>query len=170
MRAMKRNYRLKEILDSRDHSAPDLCLTFTFPDFDSEYKDLIVKQLASCDEVLGRLSEKHELFQIYAQSLACISIPSSDASPRSVYEAIFCGAVVLAAPSSWVDNLPASMRSRIVVVDLQRKDWLKSGLAEARVIFEGTSFSPCPEAISRYSDSEAIRQFLGQLFPEKAVV
>lgn len=165
MRSMRPNYRLHAILNARNQTTPEVCLTFTFPDFEPAHKKILTKQFASCDEVLGRVSQKQELFKIYAQSLACLSIPSSDASPRSVYEAIFCGAIVITVASSWVDNLPDSMKRRLVVVDLERKDWLKSGLEQARVISETSAFSPCCEAIERYSDVAAIRHFLGQLFP-----
>lgn len=168
IRVMSENYRVLDILKARNNTLPDQCLSLTFPEADSTYSNFLAQYLSTCDETLGRLGKKSELFQLYSESIACISIPRSDASPRSVYEAIFCGAVVLTCPSSWVEILPHSMRSRIVIVNLRRPDWLPVGLAQARKITENTKFFPCADAISKYTDQGATRAFFDQLFEPRA--
>ena len=65
------------------------------------------------------------LYQFLSEAVAVFSIPVSDSSPRSVYEAIFCGTCVITTYKQWIELLPRCMRSRVLIVDIEKKDWFK---------------------------------------------
>lgn len=162
IRAIKENYRIIEILKERNNFVDGLCITFTYPEMDTSYFASVEGFFIPCDENLGSLADKQDLFRVYSESLVCVSIPTSDASPRSVYEAIFCGAIILAADSSWINNLPYSMRQRVIIVETNKEGWLKTGLAEARKILAGDDFEPCPSATARFSEDGAVARFVSE--------
>ncbi len=129
-RGIEANYRIEAIQRARDLERPDLPLTFFYPLWDLPYHQSFSKRLRPRDEDLGRIA-KARCYELYAEARLVISIPVSDSSPRSVYEAIFCGAPVVTTASRWVDDLPASMRCRVLLVDPDRAGWLEQALVWA---------------------------------------
>ena len=58
----------------------------------------------------------HERMARYFQAAdVCVSIPSSDSSPRSVWEAMACGCPVIVSDLPWVHELIAAERDALVV-------------------------------------------------------
>lgn len=53
---------------------------------------------------LGYIDNEKEMPYIYRDSDIVISIPNSDSSPRSVYEAIACGSNVIVSDLPWIGN------------------------------------------------------------------
>ena len=80
------------------------------------------------DKDLGRIEKKIDLYKILNSTILAISIPESDSSPRSVYEAIFCGCAIATTYNQWIKSLPKCMKNRIIIVDLDNQDWLKVAL------------------------------------------
>ena len=74
------------------------------------------------------------MYELLRNSIMVVSIPSSDSSPRSVYEAIFCGCVVCITYHPYYDVLPQCMKDRIIVVDLNNKSWFKNAFQKAKKI------------------------------------
>ena len=147
-RGIEANYRIDAIQAARDRGCPQLPLTFFYPLWDAPYQREFRARLHQGDDDLGRIP-KERCYEIYAEARLVISIPHSDSSPRSVYEAIFCGAPVVTTASRWVDDLPQSMRSRVLLIDPDQEDWLGRALAWADEC-QQTPFEPCEDAISRY--------------------
>ena len=71
---------------------------------------------------LGKVDKKN-MYKILLETILVISIPSSDSSPRSVYEAIFCGCAVGITYQPYYDLLPLCMKKRIVLIDLNNNNW-----------------------------------------------
>jgi len=90
IRGFTQLYRIDEIFDGREHSRQKPRLHFIYPFEERIYRGKIDKRFESGDLDLGRLSRK-KMYELLVSSKLAISIPMSDSSPRSVYEAIFCG-------------------------------------------------------------------------------
>jgi glycosyltransferase involved in cell wall biosynthesis len=56
-----------------------------------------------------------EMADYYRAADVCVSIPSSDSSPRSVWEAMACGAPCVLSDLAWVDDLLRHERDALVV-------------------------------------------------------
>lgn len=148
IRAIAENYRIKEIVAGRNASCPDVALTLTFPFTSAPYLEDVRVMLAPGDSLLGRV-DKDELYGLMARAICVLSVPESDSSPRSVYEAIFAGAAALCSASPYINALPACMRERIVVVDTGEDGWFAKGLARARDIAK-IDYAPSEEALSTF--------------------
>jgi hypothetical protein len=99
------------------------------------------------------------MYKLLKESVCVVSIPISDSSPRSVYEAIFCGAAVMCTPSQYVNDLPACMRRRVVLVDINEPRWFADGLAAARHI-AANPYVPSEEAIALFDQVSSMRKCL----------
>jgi hypothetical protein len=161
-RGITKNYRIDVIQAARDREAPRVPLTFFYPFWELEYKDLYRARLARIDQDRGRVS-KGECYTLYGEALLVVSIPLSDSSPRSVYEAIFCGAPVVTVASEWVDDLPASMRERVLVVDPESNSWLTQALAWARSVSQA-SFVPCDVSRKKYDQYLVARDIVDRFY------
>jgi glycosyltransferase involved in cell wall biosynthesis len=86
---------------------------------------LVLKHMGATDPDLGlpageRISVvghvPHDRMAWYYQAAdVCVSIPSSDSSPRSVWEAMACGCPVIVSDLAWVRELIAPERDALVV-------------------------------------------------------
>lgn len=134
-------------------------LRIVAPFADAEYLSRVIEILpAKLNHYLGRLN-RAELYKLFRQTLLAISIPSSDSSPRSVYEAIFCGAAVAVTPNRYIESLPLCMRSRLVVIDINNENWLCDAVEQATLI-TSKPFQPSQDAIDGYSQAEAFNKVL----------
>lgn len=158
IRGFDRNYRIVEILTGRDHSAAQQRLTFCCPFVEDTYNKEIEKHLHPDDVVHGRLP-RAQMYELLKRSIAVVSIPQSDSSPRSVYEAIFCGAAVICTHSPYVDELPACMRRRVVLVNIADPDWFAKALGAAREI-SSTPYLASSEATDLYDQVSSMNKVL----------
>lgn len=158
IRAIAENYRIREIISGRHASAPDVSLTITFPFTEETYFEKVSAAVAEGDSMLGRV-EKDHLLALLTRAICVISIPESDSSPRSVYEAIFAGAAALCSASPYIEVLPACMRARIVVVDPDDDDWFAKGVAQARGVVR-TAYVPSEEALSAFDQVRSMGKCL----------
>lgn len=156
-RGLSTLYRIKSILlarnSSRGHS--HLGINFIYPFSDKEYADKCKIYSSKHDIFIGRVN-RNAMYSFFSCSLLCISIPSSDSSPRSVYEAIFCGAIVAVSMEDYICDLPECMRNRLVVVDVRNPDWFDLAVDQASVL-KRDSFVPCSEALERFDQVESFR-------------
>jgi len=143
-------YRISQIICARNCSRKNnnTGLTFIYPFHDDIYKNSLVSYLREDDLLLGRLS-RDEMYRVFHSMLLGISIPSSDSSPRTVYEAIFCDAIVAIAQEQYYFDLPLSMKSRIILVDLGDEEWFDKATERAESLRQ-TEFAPCDIAISMF--------------------
>jgi hypothetical protein len=162
IRGVSELYRISEIVKSRNNSKLSVPLTFVYPFVDASYYAFLRSLCASHDEDLGRL-QKNELYNLLSESLLVISIPSSDSSPRSVYESIFAGACVAVTYNKWIDVLPPCMRSRLYVVDLADELWLSNAISYARQLVN-IPFLASKEALEMYDENKSIAKVIEQLY------
>lgn len=131
MRGLTDLYRIKELMQAReDLKVP---ITFIYPFQDDTYKIKLKQFFQKDDEDLGRV-DRSKMYELFHHSWLTFSIPSSDSSPRSVYEAIFCGSPVCISYHSYYDLLPDCMKERIIVVDVDDDKWFKFATKEAKRI------------------------------------
>lgn len=149
------NYRIEEIIRSRNNMINPPAITFIYPFYESNYHQGIKRKLSNFDIDMGRLS-KEDLYSLLSETLLVLSIPESDSSPRSVYEAIFCGCAVAVTYSPWIDLLPACMAARITVVDLENPSWFQEAMIIANKI-ASQSYIPSREALELYDQVEAMK-------------
>ena len=158
IRGFDANYRIVEILQAREQQAPGLTLNFCFPFVEGNYEHQIRSLVSETDILHGRLP-RMQMYALLKKSVCVISIPKSDSSPRSVYEAIFCGAAVLCTYAQYIDALPACMRRRVVLVNIDAPQWLAEGLVAARQIV-AEPYVPSDEALNLFDQLRSMKKCL----------
>ena len=158
IRAFTELYRIKEILLARSKQHP---LTFVYPFYDDLYKKEILQFITNSDEDIGRV-DRNFMYELLRESIIVISIPYSDSSPRSVYEAIFCGCAVCITYNPYYDLLPKCMKERIIIVDLNNKSWFKDAFEKAKIICE-KEFCPDKESLEMFDQRKSFKKILNLL-------
>lgn len=162
IRGIEKLYRIKEIITHRNQYISSETLTLLYPFYDSSYSIMIKELLSEKDMDLGRL-DKQQMYQVFRESLLVISVPSSDSSPRSVYEAIFAGCCVATTYNPWIDLLPECMRSRIYIINLDDTDWLSQAIdfSKQNVV---DLFKPSVKALELFDEESSIRKVIDTLY------
>jgi len=155
-RGLYPNYRIEEIFKARNHCRKRIPLILFYPFWEDGYKEIILKNLEQGDLNLGRIPTKAEMYKLLSSSLLAISIPASDSSPRSVYEAIFCGCCVAVTYNTWIDSLPACMKSRLFIVDLEDNDWIDKAIEYANLITK-TPYKPSEIALDMFDERRTMK-------------
>lgn len=155
MRGVAPNYRILDFLkECRKEAVRDVFVCAPFIEVD--YFESVRSLFNDSVKYLGKL-DREGYHNILKSTRYVISIPISDSSPRSVYEAIFCGAVAICSPNSYLNELPESIRMRIVVVDINKNNWLSDALVRAEIIHQ-SSFEPCALALKTYDQQESMNR------------
>lgn len=141
-------YNTKELVESRNDSEIDYSIKFIYPMLEEHYFKSVLKLSKNTDQFIGRVG-KDEMYSLFKNAYCAVSIPSSDASPRSVYEAIFCGTIVIVKRLDWTKVLSENMLKRIVFVEDFRKEWLKNAINEV-VNKVNEKFEPTVEDIEMF--------------------
>lgn len=162
IRGMHPMYRIDKIIQARLHSKEKPAISFVYPAMDEDFKSKVREGFSHADIDLGRL-EKAALYETMANTLLAISIPTSDSSPRSVYECIFAGACVAVTYSPYLDELPMCMRERIYLVDINDEGWLDKAILYARKI-TAIPFVPSEEAFDMCDQERTIRKVINELY------
>ena len=164
LRGLTPLYRIEELLRARNASARygTTPLTFIYPFYEQAYKANLAPLMQSLDRELGSL-DKAEMYGLLARTRLVISIPTSDSSPRSVYEAVFCGCAVAISHHHYYDLLPQCMKSRIILVDPARAGWLDAAMDEAQEIL-AKRYAPSPEALGTFHQNRAFREMQALIY------
>ncbi|MDN3698358.1 hypothetical protein QWY97_13530 [Vibrio cortegadensis] len=162
LRAMTSLYNISTILKQRNQVESSSVLQFIYPFFDDAYLNNVKTLLQEGDQMIGRL-DKPAMYQLLSESFAIISIPSSDSSPRSVYEAIFLGCAVITVYNQWLDVLPVCMKSRVVVIDPESENWFDNAIKNAQEITQ-KSYLPSDEAINMFDENVSLRRVVDELY------
>jgi hypothetical protein len=160
-------YRINKIVEARAASSQKPDLIFTYPLWEENYRDEVKCDLGKHDLDLGRVMPKTRLYEILSDALLAISIPASDSSPRSVYEAIFCGCCVAATPASWINALPDDMRERLFIVDLEDKLWFDKAMAYAERITR-VPYKPSDTALTLFDQAIAAKVIVNLFYGEES--
>ncbi|QWD80047.1 glycosyltransferase [Polynucleobacter sp. MWH-Spelu-300-X4] len=115
IRALTELYQINKFLIARNNSNKKYNIDFVYPFLHEDYLNKIHSNLINGDIIVGRV-DKITLYNYMSNSLAVISVPSSDSSPRSVYEAIFCGAKVITTQLEWIDLLTENMKKSVYII------------------------------------------------------
>ncbi len=151
-------YRIDAIIVARNGSAQfaSVPLALRYPFYEDDYRTKSLQLLCAGDLDVGRVSVA-EIPHLFDEARLVVSVPISDSSPKSVYEAIFYGCAVAVTQHPFVDDLPACMRARLVVVDLADPHWLDDALERAADILR-KPYQPSPEAVSTFDKIESFRK------------
>lgn len=159
-------YRIKALLDARNttESNCETPITFIYPFHDTAYRNEIYTSIKPFDIVLGRV-DRIKMYELLSEAKLVISIPYSDSSPRSVYEAIFCGCAVAVSYHPYFDALPQCMKPRIIIVDLGKKGWFDEAVSLAEKIVS-TEYKPSEKAIKLYDQKLSFKLIEQLLFQD----
>ena len=157
-------YRIKTLLENRNNSKQNSLtpITFIYPFHDDTYKNEVYSLIKNYDTDLGRV-DRAKMYELLIQSKLVLSIPYSDSSPRSVYEAIFCGCAVAITYNPYYEDLPECMKSRIIIVDLEDKEWFDKAVLKSNKIIK-TEYEPSEEAIKLYNQKLSFKLIEKLLF------
>lgn len=153
-------YRVKEALFSRNRmvNKKSQSITFVYPFSEGEYKDKVFQYISSSDIDLGRVT-RAKMYELIFNTQLVISIPSSDSSPRSVYEAIFCGAAVAISYHPYYDGLPDCMKERIILIDIENENFIEESLQKAKKII-AKQFIPCEVTLDLFDQRRSFKRIL----------
>lgn len=149
-------YRINEIVLARNRTNFEQGIKFIYPFSDIQYKSHL--KLVKNDEDIGRV-DRNEMYQLLAKTLLVISIPISDSSPRSVYESVFCGAAVAITYNKYYDALPNCMKKRIIIIDLNEKEWFAKTVELAKKIIQ-IEYVPSDEALNIFDQRRSFKKIL----------
>lgn len=149
-------YQIHEIIAARDRVSPEIPIHFFYPFYEEGYREKIKESLSVHDQNHGRLPSKHDMYRLLASCKLAISIPNSDSSPRSVYEAIFCGCMVAVRYNTWIESLPGDMRSRVIVVNTDEVDWFKKAVDQAGQM-ASIPFKPSEDALNMFDQKRSMK-------------
>jgi hypothetical protein len=155
-------YRINEIFEGREHSTQKPELQLLYPFRENIYRATVSKRFEQGDCDLGRLS-RQKMFELLASTLLAISIPISDSSPRSVYEAIFCGCCVAVTYNAWIDALPECMKSRLFIVDLNDNLWFEKAIEHAKLITT-KDYKPSDEALEMFDKKRSMQKMADRFY------
>jgi hypothetical protein len=166
VRGIDPNYRVIEIIEARNALVGRIEMDLIYPFHETRYLNQARSLLQAGDRDYGRV-EKDLMYHLFSGARLVVSIPVSDSSPRSVYEAIFCGACVVVSYGEWVESLPQCMRSRVIVANFENETWLEEALVAAEGITK-IAYIPSNEALRGFDQTESMRDvckaFYGQAF------
>jgi len=157
-------YRIREIVASRNASTDRTRtpITFIYPFYEDAYRKAVSSLLLPHDRDLGRV-EKVQMYGLMAAARLVISIPVSDSSPRSVFEAVFCGCAVAITRQPYYEELPDCMKARILLVDLERPGWFERALELAAEITR-TPYRPSERALEAFDQDNTFMEMQALLF------
>lgn len=168
IRGMLSLYRIEEIFNSREYCKLSDEIGFIYPYYEDNYLRNMQKRMSISDVDYGRLN-KNNMYKLLSESYLIISIPMSDSSPRSVYESIFLGCIVVITYNPFIESLPTCMKDRIIIVDLNNKEWLKDAIDKAKELVVN-DYIPSIEAINMFDQNISIKRVIDTLYIEKKEV
>ena len=162
MRGFTPLYQIDKIVNARNNSSNKFNIKFIYPFYEHSYKSEVIEKFENGDEDLGRLN-RIEMYKLFLSSKLIISIPLSDSSPRSVYEAIFCGSCIAAVYNPWIEKLPDCMKQRIYIVDLNNKNWFEEAVKFSENNKENV-YHPSQEAIDMFDENKTMMDAIDKLY------
>lgn len=164
LRAIAPNYQIDRIIKARNETSADLAIQFCYPFVEAEYKSLVWERLGENDKDLGRLS-RPDLHRLLLNTRLVLSVPKSDSSPRSVYEAIFCGCFVCVTRVDWVNHLPPCMAERVFVADLSSDTWFRNALEFVAANIH-KRYVPSSQALEMFDQKQSMAKYYQDVYPK----
>lgn len=155
LRALASNYRILDILNARNSSIKNTNIDFIYPFHENQFMTKI-KRLVNSKDIFHGFLNKNKMNDLISNAYASISIPLSDSSPRTVYEAIFLGSIVIVTYDDWIKMLTDCMKKRIIIVDLKKSNWLKNALIRAKKL-SLKPYIPSKEAYNKFDQITSMK-------------
>jgi len=162
IRGIAENYQVLEIIDCCSDSKYLPGLQLCCPFYDDDYFARVQDKVLQTGVVVHGKLNREAFYHCLVRSKIAISIPISDSSPRSVYEAIYCGCIVIVRYNQYLEDLPACMLERIVVTDCAG-DWFDVAYEKASEKCK-TPFYPTLNADEMYDQKLSFPRVLDSLF------
>ena len=143
IRGLQPNYQLVNLIQE---NKGEIAIDFVYPFKDKNYF-LKLKYLSSREDTFWGKLDKTKLYNLMSKALLTISIPDSDSSPRSVYEAIFCGSIVAVTDLPFLKELPECMLKRLYIIKNLSNHWLKEAINFAELNYH-KQYVPSQEALN----------------------
>lgn len=158
VRSLDYLYRIESIIKGRNNSViyKDIPISFIYPFYNESCLEGCKALSKENDNFYGRL-DRENMYSLIASSKIVFSIPESDSSPRSVYEAIFLGCAVIITANKYIDILPECMRERLVVADINQEEWFDEAVKKAMAIIT-VPFQPNSEAIELFDQDQSFKK------------
>lgn len=158
VRSLDYLYRIESIIKGRNNSSDykDIPISFIYPFYNESCLERCKALSKENDNFYGRL-DRENMYSLIASSKVVFSIPESDSSPRSVYEAIFLGCAVIITANKYIDILPECMRARLVVADITQEEWFDEAVSKAMEIVS-EKFQPSTEAIELFDQDLSFKK------------
>lgn len=162
IRGLTELYQIKNFLEVRNLLGHRIPIDIVYPFKHYEYEKQIEGLIDIADQNIGRVN-KDELYRLMANSFAVISTPVSDSSPRSVYEAIFCGAIVITTNLEWIKMLTPNMKNRIVTINSFSIEDFKSAIeiVESKL---NINFTPTDEDIIHFDQNKQMNYLIHSFY------
>lgn len=158
IRILHQNYRIDKIIEGRTQSSVNMPIDFVYPQWEDEYKKKCFSMLQNNDNDIGRLS-RDDLYSLLIKTFLVISIPESDSSPRSVYEAIFCGCCVGVTYNPWIENIPSCMKDRLYIFELGDQNWFRKAVDYAKVVTR-KHYEPSEKALDLFDQVRSMQRVI----------
>lgn len=162
IRAITDLYRIKEIVSARNKAKNKVSIEFIYPFVEEGYRNSTKKDFLAEDNDIGRLA-KDEMYDLLSRAMLVFSIPRSDSSPRSVYEAIFLGCCVAVTYNLWIESLPACMKERLYIVDLDDNEWFDKAIEYAQKVSK-IKYEPSEEALEIFDQEISMKKAIETLY------
>tara|TARA_X000000368_G_scaffold384316_1_gene342819 strand:+ start:10960 stop:12072 length:1113 start_codon:yes stop_codon:yes gene_type:complete len=163
IRALYPNYRINELILKRNTSSnKNLGISFLYPFYETSYRESILNYFNINDVDLGRLN-KENMYKTLWKSKIVFSIPESDSSPRSVYESIFCGCVIITSPAEWIDYVTECMKQRIIIADMKKYNWFDNTLKRALEISK-IKYNPSQKAYDIFDQFSSMKMMSKNIY------
>ena len=155
IRALYPNYRVFSLLKERNFSNfKTMGIHLVYPFYDKDYRNKVLN-IKNNNDVDQGLFSKRDLYKHLLSTKIVFSIPESDSSPRSIYEAIFCGCIIITNFSPWIDDVSKCMRDRIIIANLKNPEWFNIAVNEAMEKV-GIDYLPTKEAINKFDQFKSM--------------
>ena len=155
VRGLTALYDIESIFLNRGKNNINIPIYLSYPFSEAEYKIKVKAHFIESDLDLGK-SSKEDMYKLMKEALVMISIPLSDSSPKSVYEAILCGCPVAIAYNKYYESLPKCMKKRIILIKKSDNQWLEKVINMA-VDVKKVKYQPSKEALKLFDQNESFK-------------
>lgn len=155
VRGLTALYDIESMFLNRGMNNINIPIYLSYPFSEARYKMKVKAHFNESDRDLGK-SSKENMYKLMKNALVMISIPLSDSSPKSVYEAIFCGCPVAIAYNKYYESLPTCMKKRIILVKKSDNQWLEKVIKTA-VDIKAEKYQPSQEALNIFDQNESFK-------------
>ena len=76
---------------------------------------------------------------------------------------VVCGAIVAISYNNYYENLPDSLKARVIIVDINQKDWFYNAINKAEDLLK-EDFIPCNKALRQFDQDQTFKEMAKVIF------